>query len=82
MCFLHELLADGTSIRRQTMERLATKLDIFFKAGLPILFLHTFEEIKAVNIIQSVIGQRTLIEWSALGFRTEEGCEDFQPDPD
>ncbi len=59
------------------MERLATKLDIFFKAGLPILFLHTFEEIKAVNIIQSVIGQRTLIEWSALGFRTEDACEDF-----
>ena len=60
------------------MDNLATKLDIYFKAGLPILFLHTFEETKAINVIRSVAGQRTLMEWSALGFRSDQGNVEFE----
>ena len=60
------------------MESLATKLDIYFKAGLPILFLHTFEETKAINVIRTVAGQRDLMEWSALGFRSDDGNVEFE----
>ena len=60
------------------MENLTTRLDIYFKAGLPILFLHTFEETKAINIIQTVAGERTLMEWSALGFRSDQGNVEFE----
>jgi AAA+ superfamily predicted ATPase len=64
--------------RTWIMDNLATKLDIYFKAGLPILFLHTFEERKAVQIIQTVAGQRALMEWSALGFRSAQGDVEFE----
>ena len=60
------------------MDNLATKLDIYFKAGLPILFLHTFEETKAINVIHKVTGKRSLMEWSALGFRSEQGNVEFE----
>ena len=60
------------------MESLATKLDIYFKAGLPILFLHTFEETKAINVIRTVAGHRALMEWSALGFRSDDGNVEFE----
>ncbi len=60
------------------MNTLAKKLDIYFKAGLPILFLHTFEETKSINVIRTASGQRTLMEWSALGFRLEQGNVEYE----
>ncbi|MCH3958349.1 MAG: hypothetical protein LKE51_01985 [Selenomonas sp.] len=51
------------------MDKMKTKLVRYMDAGFPILYLNTFEEEKAEDVIRSVIGGKGIIEWSIRGFR-------------
>ena len=44
-----------------------TRLVRYLDAGFPIIYLETFEEDKADEIILSVVGGRRVLEWSAQG---------------
>lgn len=49
------------------MNTLNEQLIRYMDAGFPIIYLHTFEEDKAMNIIKSVSCGRGIIEWSIEG---------------
>lgn len=50
------------------MNTLKEKMNRYMDAGFPILYLNTFEEEKADELIKSIIGGRTVMEWSMDGF--------------
>ena len=50
------------------MNTLKEKMNRYMDAGFPILYLNTFEEEKADELIKSIIGGRKIMEWSMDGF--------------
>ena len=49
------------------MKSLTERLNLYMDAGFPILYLETFEEDKAMQIIQKASSNRPLVEWNMRG---------------
>lgn len=50
------------------MEKFEDRLTRYMDAGLPLLYVDTFEEEKAVEIIRKVFRERGVAEWNIRGF--------------
>ena len=54
------------------METLKESLVQYLDAGFPVIYINTYEEEKAESIVRSVIGGKTVMQWTAFSFTDEE----------